>query len=105
PTEETLDTLDSLEEPVQITAFFSPNRPTTNAEAVLERFKFYSDGLVEYEFIDPLTNPVAAQEANITQDGTLVIEYGDRSEQITNPSELEITSAIVRLISGEEHVV
>lgn len=104
-TDETQATLDTLEQPIQVSAFYTPDLPTTTAETLLDNFGFYAGDNFEYQFIDPLTEPVAAQQAGITQNGTLVVQYGERSEQITNPSEMELTSAIIRLISGEERVV
>lgn len=103
--EETLATLDSLPDAVTATAFFSPQTPSANAERLLENYKFYSDGKFEYEFVDPLSNPGAAQEANITKDGTVVFRMGEQQELATSQSEREYTGALVRLMNDEQQVV
>lgn len=103
--EETLDTIDALPEPVTATAFFSPQTPSASAERLLENYKFYSEGKFDYEFVDPLSNPGAAQEANITKDGTIVFRMGDQQELATIQSEREYTGALVRLMNTEQQVV
>ncbi len=103
--EETLETLQALPQPVEATAFFSPQTPSANAERLLENYKFYSDGKFDYEFVDPLSNPGAAQEANITKDGTIVFRMGDQQELATIQSEREYTGALVRLMNIEQQVV
>jgi ABC-type uncharacterized transport system involved in gliding motility auxiliary subunit len=104
-TEETLETLEALPQPVEATAFFSPQTPSANAERLLENYKFYSDGKFDYEFVDPLSNPGVAQEANITKDGTIVFRLGDQQELATIQSEREYTGALVRLMNTEQQVV
>ena len=103
--EETLETLEALPQPVEATAFFSPQTPSANAERLLENYKFYSDGKFDYEFVDPLSNPGVAQEANITKDGTIVFRLGDQQELATIQSEREYTGALVRLMNTEQQVV
>ncbi|MCD6402117.1 MAG: GldG family protein [Anaerolineales bacterium] len=100
-TQESLDTLNSLPEDVTALAFFSPNKPSEQARKILDTYKFFSNGKFNYEFVDPLSDPVAAQQAEVTKDGTIVLSMGDRQEQVTIALEREITSALVRLMSKE----
>jgi len=104
-TQETLDTMAALPEPVTALAFFSPQRSSGYAQSLLDDYKFYSDGKLDYKFIDPLSNPQAIQEAQVNKDGTIVFRMGDRQEQATSVTEREFTGALVRLMSGQEHVV
>lgn len=98
-TDQTLDTLSSLPEPVTAQAFYSTRYPTTTAAKLLDSYKFYSKGKFTYEFIDPEANPLAAQTANVTRDGTIVLTMGSQSEQITYADEQSLTGALVRLIN------
>jgi hypothetical protein len=77
-TQETLAVLDSLEEPVMVTGYYT-ERASFSADQARELFDNYnlnSDGKITYEFVDPEANPVAAQAAGITQDRTVVLQSG-----------------------------
>jgi ABC-type uncharacterized transport system involved in gliding motility auxiliary subunit len=103
--QETLDTLATLPGEVTVQAFFTPERSSEYARGMLDDYKFNSNGKLSYEFIDPLTDPVSAQAAEITYDGSVVFRMGDRKEVVTSVTEQEFTGALVRLISGEQKVL
>ncbi len=102
---ETLDTLDTLPENVEVQAFFTPERSEDYARSMLENYAFNADSKLTYEFINPLTDPVSAQAAEITRDGSIVFWMGDQKEIVTTVTEQEFTSALVKLISGEEKAI
>jgi ABC-type uncharacterized transport system involved in gliding motility auxiliary subunit len=104
-TQETLDTLNSLSQPVTVTAFFSPETPSESAKSLLNDYEFQSEGKLSYRFIDPLTDPIAAQEANIAWDGTIVFSSGNNQEQVTSVGEQDFTAALVRLMNPVENVL
>jgi ABC-type uncharacterized transport system involved in gliding motility auxiliary subunit len=104
---ETLKTLKSLPTPVTADAFFSQRTPMDSTKSVLEDYAYNSGGKFTYTFINPDQNPVAAQEAGITQDGSVVLHMGSHSQIVTSnpPSEQDMTSALVRLINpGQRNV-
>jgi len=103
--QETLDTLDSLAEPVVAKAFFTSRLTTDEAKSLLDQYQFNADGLFDYEFIDPEANPVLAEQSNITRDGTIVLVMADQQEQVTFVSENELTSALVRLMNPEARTI
>ena len=100
--QETLDTLDTLAEPVQARAFYTARVNSETARTLLDQYKFNSEGKFDYQFIDPEQDPLAAQQAGITRDATVVLVMGDRQEPVTLVSERELTGALVRLISNEQ---
>jgi ABC-type uncharacterized transport system involved in gliding motility auxiliary subunit len=102
---ETLAALQALEQPVRVQAFFSPDRPTDQARSILDQYAFQSEGRFTYEFINPVQDPVAAEQAGITQDGSLVIWLGENKQIVTALSEVEITGALVRLMNPEAQTV
>jgi ABC-type uncharacterized transport system involved in gliding motility auxiliary subunit len=104
-TKETMDTIDAFPGEVSVVGYFSPEMPSDEARSLLDDYAFYSDGKISYQFVDPLANPVAAQQANITRDGTIVFTSGNRQEQVTYASEQEFTGALVRLLSDEQKAV
>jgi ABC-type uncharacterized transport system involved in gliding motility auxiliary subunit len=102
---ETLDILDKLDSEVFATAFFTPRVPSDEAYEILELYKFHSNGKFDFEFVDPEANPLAAEQAKISRDGTVVIKMDDHQEAVSFINEQEITAALVRLISPEERKV
>jgi len=96
---ETLDTLQSLPEKVTATAFFTQRVPSDTAKGLLDQYKFNSNGNFDYTFVDPEADPLAAQSANITRDGTVVVRMGDQQESVTTVTEQELTGALVHLIN------
>lgn len=102
---ETLDTLSKLTGPVSVDAFYTKRTNSETIRLLLDNYVRNSAGKLSYQFIDPEVDPLSAQNANITQDGTLVIKMGDRQQQVTAPDEQRLTSALVKIISGEtKHV-
>jgi ABC-type uncharacterized transport system involved in gliding motility auxiliary subunit len=96
---ETLNTLSGLPEVVTAQAFYSQRVPKDTAEQLLEQFKTNSAGKFEYEFIDPDENPLLAEQAKITQDGTIVLTMGESQQPVRFASEQELTSGLVRLMN------
>ena len=102
---ETLDVLVGLPETVTARAFFTPQTSADSAQQLLDQYATNSDGKFEYEFIDPLEDPVAAQEAQVTKDGTVVLFMGEHKEPVELVSENELTGALVRLMNPGGRVV
>jgi ABC-type uncharacterized transport system involved in gliding motility auxiliary subunit len=103
--DETLDTLNALPSDVTVQAFFTPEINPEFARGLLDDLKFNSDGKITYEFIDPLSDPVSAQNAEIARDGSVVFWLEGNKELVTSVTEQEFTGALVRLMSGEENVI
>ena len=93
---ETLQALVTLPESVKVTAFYSINLNRSSAEDLLARFKDNSNGKLDYEFIDPDQNPIAAREAGVTGDGKILLVMGDRREIASFASETELTETLIR---------
>jgi ABC-type uncharacterized transport system involved in gliding motility auxiliary subunit len=104
-TQETIDMLAALPENVTAEAFFSSSSSPDSARAILNQYKAESNGKFDFVVIDPVKNPVAAQNANITTDGTVVLRMGDRMEPVSYPSEEQIDIALVKLINPQSRSV
>jgi len=102
---ETLKTLAALPEPVKAVAFFRAQTSTTQAKALLEKYKTAGQGHFDYSFVDPDANPALAQEAQISSDGTIALYMGSQKELVTAASEQEITGGLVRLLNPEVRAV
>lgn len=103
--QETIDVINELPEPVVARAFYSPSLSPESAESLLDQYAHQSDGKFTYEFIDPVSDPVAAQDANITQDGTIVLEMGEFRQSIETVTEEEMTSGLLRLMNPGDNVI
>lgn len=94
---QTLEILDDLEEPVQVTVFLTPSDPRrADLEDLLVEYTYKSDK-ISYEFIDPDANPALARQKGISSYGVLVFERGDRREETYALDEQDITSAILKV--------
>lgn len=102
---ETIYALQNLQEPVLARAFFTKRLSTDQAKGLLDQYQFQSKGKFSYEFIDPESKPLVAQEAKVTRDGTVVLSLGKLQQTVTLVSEEELTGALVRLINPETRVV
>ncbi len=102
---ETLTALGSLSQPVTATAFYSSRLNPESARQLLENFRANSAGKFAYQFIDPETNPVAAQGAGITADGQIVLETSGRRQLVDFASESELLSGIIRLNNPDQSVI
>ena len=102
---ETIQALDSLQTPVTAEAYYSSSFPIGSTRDLLENYKLNGKGKFDYEVIDPVQNPVRANAAKITRDGTIVLRSEDRMEQVTYSSEQEITAAMIRLNNPGERAV
>lgn len=104
---ESLETLNSLQQPVVAEAFYSSRYPyaTDGARILLQSYQENSKGNFKYAFIDPDADPIKAQAAQVLRDGTIVLKMNDRQEKVTYPSEEEITGALIRLANPGERSV
>lgn len=105
---ETIKTLQDLPDTITARAFYSSQMGSASideARKLLENFKANSKGKFEYEFVDPVANPVAAREAGVTGDGKIVLEMGGRSEIVAFASETSMLQAIARLVNPEARTV
>ena len=106
---ESVDVLKSLPDTVVAKAFFTTDATVASskesAKSLLDKYVFDGGGKFKYEFIDPNKDPVAAQNAGITKDGSIVLFMGDAKQSASTISETDLTGAMVRLMNPGAHVV
>jgi ABC-type uncharacterized transport system involved in gliding motility auxiliary subunit len=106
---ETLDVLKSLPDTVVAKAFYSTDSTLAsskdNAKTLFDQYVYNGGGKFRYEFIDPNKDPVSAQDAGITTDGSVVLYMGNSKQPVSTVSEEELTGAMVRLMNPGTHVV
>ncbi len=102
----TLEEIAALDEPVVARAFYSGDNPNqTRVKELLEDYKFYAKGKLVYEIIDPLLNPIAAEQAGFVAGGMIVFSLGENSQKVSIISEQEFTSALVALLNPNNKTV
>jgi ABC-type uncharacterized transport system involved in gliding motility auxiliary subunit len=104
--EQTISVLKNLNEPVQITGFFTPSSIQSESDAgnLVKDYQVYS-GKLTYRAIDPQANPTAARQYEIVQDATLVFERGSRQEKVFTFDENSFTNAILKVTQSQQPAV
>jgi ABC-type uncharacterized transport system involved in gliding motility auxiliary subunit len=101
--EQTVQLLHKLDAPVKFLVFDQE----TNFDRFRDRLNEYdyNSDKVSVEYVDADKKPVLARQYEIQSYGTVVIEYKDRKERVTSDSEQDITNALIKAVSGQEHTV
>ena len=102
---QTIDTLKALPAPVHAIGFFTTRSSNISTLELFTKIKAQSNGRFSYEFVDPETNPVKAQQYKITQDSSVVLIMQGRQELLTNPTEQEFTNSLIRLMNPGQRTV
>lgn len=97
--EQTLQILDALYEPVHVTLFFtSGHYNRQQADDLMQEYALRSRNLT-YEFVDPDLDPRRAMEFQVGRDGTIVFQRGERREFCFGVQEQDLTSALLKVTS------
>src|SRR6185436_7639626 len=102
---ETEKIVKGLDRPVEVIAFVSESTPEKGRiDVLIASYKALSDKLTVRE-LDPVLNPMEAEQNKITSDlATVILVSGSDQQRVENGiSEESLTNAIVRLTSGTAH--
>jgi ABC-type uncharacterized transport system involved in gliding motility auxiliary subunit len=98
---ETRSILRRVEDPLTIVAFVRADSASgRDVAALLARYDD-ADRHVDAEVVDPDAEPGRARRLGITQFGTAVLRYRGRRVDISTITEVELTSAVLRLVRGK----
>lgn len=103
--DQTVTVLKNLKNEIRIKSFFREgnfSRPTM--ENLMKIYTYHSNR-IKHEFIDPDKNPGLVKRYEITQDGTAILESGDKENRITSISEEDITNAIIKISREKKKVI
>lgn len=103
---QTVDVLRTLEEPLRVVGFFTSPSELDQARDLLDQYRYHTP-LLEAEFHDPTVEYSLALEWGVTEAyrPTVFVVYQGEQEVIHVVSELEVTSALVRLLRGSAPAV
>ncbi|MDH3760112.1 MAG: GldG family protein [Gammaproteobacteria bacterium] len=95
-----------IEDPLEVTIFVSPiNDSKPLIEALFERYRLLQPN-IRVSSLNPDLHPDLLRIHDIRYDGEVLIEYGDRSEKVSQVSEAAVSSTIQRLLrQGERWLV
>jgi ABC-type uncharacterized transport system involved in gliding motility auxiliary subunit len=95
--------LRKLDAPLKITVF-ARELEFGRYQDKLKEYEYLSKN-VSTEYVDPDKKPTAAQQNNIQQYGTILFQYKGRSERVTSDTEQDITTGIIKVVSGQQKKV
>jgi len=97
--------LDTLNHPVEITAYVSENEILRQQISELVAKYAHHKTDISLNFINPDMRPDQAREEGITSDGELVIRYNGKRESLQQLNEQAFTNALQRLANSEQRWV
>lgn len=96
--------LAQLQGPLAVTGYARPGTLRTKTSLLLDRYRRFKHD-IDLKFVDPDLDPVATQDANITADGELVLQWHGRTQHVTQLDEQDFSDALVRLARGGPKLV
>lgn len=97
--------LDTLPEPVRITAYIKKGLALRlQIGQLLDRYRQHKANL-DYQFIDPDSQPELTRELDIGDQGAVIVEYQGRSEKIAFLDESTLTNALLHLGNNQQRWV
>jgi ABC-type uncharacterized transport system involved in gliding motility auxiliary subunit len=103
------EVLARMQGPIRITAYATPQDPALGdlRKSIHEFVAPYQLAKpdMSLEFVDPREQPKKTQEANVRSNGELVIQYGERSEHLTNLTEQNMANLLMRLARSREREI
>jgi ABC-type uncharacterized transport system involved in gliding motility auxiliary subunit len=95
----------NLKTDVSFKGFFREGNYGRGAMEQLLKIYAYHSPRITFEFIDPDKNPGLVKRYDVTQDGTTIIEAGDKESRITSTSEEDVTNALIKVTRSEKKVL
>lgn len=103
--EQTRNVVNSIEEPIEIKAFFATAAPEEmEARDLFETYRYHNKK-ISYQFIDPDRQPEKARQYDIRSYSTLVLEGFGKQRTIQDATEESLTNGILRLTREQQKKV
>lgn len=103
--DQSVQVLKNLKKDINIKSFFREgNFNRAKMENLLKIYNYHSKN-IKYELIDPDKNPGMVKRYDITEDGTTILESGDKESRITSTSEEDMTNAVVKISREKKKMI
>lgn len=99
--EQTRKVLGDLAQPVNVHVFYDEQTGSGRFRDVLGEYEYGSKQL-KVEYVDMVKQPTAAQRFQVAQPGTVVFEYGGRTEKVTSLDEQQLTNGLIKVMQGRQ---
>jgi ABC-type uncharacterized transport system involved in gliding motility auxiliary subunit len=103
--DQSVTVLKNLKTDVSFKGFFREGNYGRGAMEQLLKIYAYHSPRITFEFIDPDKNPGLVKRYDVTQDGTTIIEAGDKESRITSTSEEDVTNALIKVTREKKKVL
>jgi ABC-type uncharacterized transport system involved in gliding motility auxiliary subunit len=101
---QTTKVVESLKEPVSLTAFVEGGiHPTI--ESLLDGYRYANASQVKTRLVDPDKEPALVEQMKITTAPSVHLQYGNESFVVTQPSEETITNGLIRVSRSGKKLV
>jgi ABC-type uncharacterized transport system involved in gliding motility auxiliary subunit len=97
--------LRNLKQDINVKAFFREGNYGRGTMENLLKIYAYHSGKLKSEFIDPDKNPGLVKRYGITQDGTTILEAGDKEGRVTTTTEEDVTNAIIKVTREKKKTI
>lgn len=97
--------LESLTQDVTVTCFFQDNNESKlDVKTLLKEYEYISS-FFHVDFFDPVSRPDLVEKFNVTRDGTIIFQMGDRRQETFGTGEMDLTSGLLKLIKDRKKSV
>jgi ABC-type uncharacterized transport system involved in gliding motility auxiliary subunit len=103
--DQSVTVLKNLKTDVSLKCFFRETNYSRAAMENLLKIYAYHSPRIKYEFIDPDRNPGLVKRYGVTQDGSTILEAGDKESRITGTTEEDVTNALIKVTRASKKVI
>jgi ABC-type uncharacterized transport system involved in gliding motility auxiliary subunit len=103
--DQSITVLKALKTDIVFKGFFREGNYGRAAMENLLKLYAYHSPRISYDFIDPDKNPGLVKRYDVTQDGTTIIEAGDKESRITTTTEEDVTNALIKATRAQKKVL
>lgn len=103
--DQSVKVLKNLKNEIKLKCFFREGNFSRGKMENLMKIYAYHSKKIKYEFIDPDKNPGLVKRYEITEDGTTILESGEKESRITSSSEEDITNAIIKVSREKKKII
>jgi ABC-type uncharacterized transport system involved in gliding motility auxiliary subunit len=102
--DQTRQILQKLDEPVKAVVFDRQDSFDEFRDR-LDEYEYVSNRKLTVEYVDPVRDPVRANQNQVQSLGTVVFTYKGRTERVVGTDEQQITNTLIKVLTGTERVL
>jgi ABC-type uncharacterized transport system involved in gliding motility auxiliary subunit len=103
--DQSINVLKGLKADINVKCFFLEGNLSRSRMENLMKIYSYHSKRIKSEFIDPDKNVGLVKRYDIKEDGTTILECGEKESRITSSSEEDLTNAIIKVTREKKKVI